>query len=216
MLNNIAWLFGKQERSIVLVIRKGTEVLHEERPATIVRKYLLTTKDFVVNTGARKQVTTKFLNRNKLLIALAIRHHQSRTIKVLQILGPLKIIINTIKRKFCGRIIVVTKIHTNISFGTHDCPALFSTIIHSNHGKKIARVLVTIYRSPKTALKAGVPYANAIHGHVNGVVAHTKLNIIATDKERNGQAVLQDRLNGNAAIPPCAISLRDLDILTLI
>ena len=61
-----------------------------------------------------------------------------------------------------------------------------------------------------------MPHANAIHGHVDRLIAYAKLNIVTADKERHGKAVLFDSLHRNAAIPPGSVSLVNLDVCTFV
>ena len=61
-----------------------------------------------------------------------------------------------------------------------------------------------------------MPHANAIHGHVDRLIAHAKLNVVAANKERHGKTVLFDSLHRNAAIPPGSVSLVNLDVCTFV
>ena len=61
-----------------------------------------------------------------------------------------------------------------------------------------------------------MPHANAIHGHVDRLIAHAKLNVVAADKERHGKAVLFDSLHRNAAIPPSPIGLINFNVRAFI
>ena len=61
-----------------------------------------------------------------------------------------------------------------------------------------------------------MPHANAIHSHIDRLIAHAKLNVITADKERHGETVLFDSLHRNAAIPPGSVSLFNLDVCTFV
>ena len=61
-----------------------------------------------------------------------------------------------------------------------------------------------------------MPHADAVHAHVDRLVARSELDVVAADEERHGKAVRADGGGGDAAEPPRAVRARDLDVLALV
>lgn len=168
------------------------------------------------NTRLREHPRIHLPHGHNLLVPATVGHHERAAVGLLEELRALKVVREAVQHELGGRVVEVAQLLAHVAAKAQDEQALVGAVVHSDHGQEVARVLVAVDRGAEPALEALVPHADAIHAHVDGLVARSELDVVAADEERHGKAVRADGGGGDAAEPPRAVRTRDLDVLALV
>lgn len=203
VLDHVAGTAAEQGTGqVVLVVGQRAPQLHEARGAELQARV---GEHPVGHARRTQQRGVELLHGDELLVARAVGRHEGRPVEGLQVLGALEVVLEAVEQQLRGAVVEVAQVLAHAALQAHDEQRLGGAVVHRDHGEEVADVLVAVDRRAEAPLKALVPHADAAHGHVNGVVAHAELDVVATDEERHGQAVLLDGGHRDAAVPPGSV-----------
>ena len=197
----------------MLVVRRGTPDL---QPCGNANDQIDAGENILGHARAGKQLGIHLPHRRELFVKGRVFLHEGGAIGMHEELRTCQVVLKTLEQHLSGTVIHIAQILAHVALQTCDREALGSAVVHGGEHVEVARELIAIHRGAPAALKARMPHADTVHGHVHRIVSNTEFHIVAAHKQGKRQPVLANRGNGNAAVPPSSICLLDLDIGPLV